>query len=198
MIHSISRVVVGLVAVTTLTATSAGAAHAQKLSYADGASDVHVFQADDTTTLVGDVVNTDVRSVRIDHRNLKLKAKFGYTDLTRTGVGFASVLHVLNSEGRQFDVVVAAGAASWRGGAVLQKPNGKELECASIRRSIDYDANTVKVSLGTDCLGEPRWVRVALEAVSIQAEDDLLYIDDAQHPDIPTQGTTGSRKIRRG
>lgn len=197
MIHSISRVFV--VAVTTLVATAtAGAAHAQKLSYADGASDVHVFQADDSTTLVGDVVNTDVRSVKIDHRNRKLKAKFGYTDLTRTGIGFAALLHVLSSEGRRFNVVVAAGTASWRGGAVLETANGKDLECASIRRTIDYDANTVKVSLGTDCLDEPRWVRVALEAASIQAEDNLVYIDDAQHADVPTQGTTLSGKIRRG
>ncbi len=51
--------------------------------------------------------------------------------------------------------------------------------------------------MGTDCLNEPRWVRVALEAFSIQAEDDLLYIDDAQHADIPKQGTWSS-KIRRG
>jgi hypothetical protein len=195
MIHTIPRIFA--VVVTTLVATS-GAAHAEKLSYVDSASDVHVFQADDTTTLVGDVVNTDVRSVRIDHRNRKLKAKFGYTDLTRTGVGFVSVLHVLSSEGRSLNVIVAAGRASWRGGAVLETAAGRDLECPSIRRTIDYDANTVKVSLGTDCLGEPRWVRVALEAASIQADDNLVYIDDAQHADVPTQGTTLSRKIRRG
>jgi hypothetical protein len=194
MVQSICRV---FGVVVTLLVVTAGAAHAQKLSYADGASDVHVFQADDTTTLVGDVVNTDARSVRIDHRNRVLKAKFGYTDLARTGVAFAAILHVLSSEGRQFNVVVAAGTGSWRGGAVLETANGKELECTSLRRSIDYDANTVKVSLGTDCLDDPRWVRVALEVASIQAEDDLVYIDDAQHPDIPDQGTYSS-KVRRG
>ena len=191
---AISRV---LVAVLTLLLAIAGAAHAQKLSYADTASDVYVFNPHDTTTLVGDVVNTDVRSVRIDHRDQVLKAKFRHTDLAKTGVGFAELLHVLSSDGRRFNVFVSAGKSAWHGTAALETSSGKKLKCAALHPSIDFDANTGEVSMGTDCLNEPRWVRVALEAFSIQAEDDLLYIDDAQHADIPKQGTWSS-KIRRG
>jgi hypothetical protein len=197
MVHSISRVAVGVAATTTLAVTGVGAAHGQELSYADGASDVHVFQADDTTTLVGDVVNTDVTSVSVDHRNRRLKAKYGFTDLARTGLGFVALLHLRTSERDRFNVLVVANTTSWRGGAVLETWSGKELECGSLRRTIDYDANTVKVSLGTDCLDEPRWVQVALEAASVQAEDNLVYIDDAQHADVPARGTW-SRKVRRG
>lgn len=197
MTHSFSRVVVGAAAASALLVAGAGAAHGQQVSYADGASDVHVFQSDDTATLVGDVVNTDVRSVLVDHRNRRIKARFGFTDLARTGVGFVSLLHVRTSEGRRFNVLVVATQGGWSGGTVLETWNGKELECGSLRRTIDYDANTVKVSLGTDCLDEPRWVQVALEAASVQAEDNLVYIDDAQHADVPARGTW-SRKIRGG
>jgi hypothetical protein len=209
VVHPISRVAVSAATVTALTVTGAGASHAQKLSYADGASDVYALHDDDSTTLVGDVVNTDVRSVTIDHRNRTFKAKFGYTDLARTGNGFLVNLHVLTSNGTQFLVYVSAASStpgSWRGDRpLLAKGNGKSpknVECASIRRSIDYEANTLKVSLSTDCLGEPRWVRVALKAASVQVgglpEDGVLYVaDDAQRPDVPPTITL-SGKIRRG
>jgi hypothetical protein len=197
MVRSVPRLAAGVAATTALAVAGAGAAHGQQLSYADGASDVHVFQADDSTVLVGDMVNTDVTSVKVDHRNRRLKAKYGFTDLAHTGVGFVALLHLRTSERDRFNVLVVATSTSWRGGAVLETWNGRELECGSLRRAIDYDANTVRVSLGTDCLGKPRWVQVAVEAASVQAEDNLVYIDDAQHADVPAWGTW-SRKIRRG
>ena len=193
-VHSVSSA--GAVLVTALVATGAGAAHGQELSYADGASDVHLIQADDSTTLHGDMVNTDVTTVLVDHRNRRLKARFGFTDLARTGQGFVTLLQVRTSEGRRFNVVVVATPGGWRGQPVLQTLNGKELECASLRRAIDYDANTVKVSMGTDCLDRPRWVQVGLLALSSPTAD-TFYIDDAQHPDVPVRSTL-SRKIRRG
>jgi hypothetical protein len=105
----------------------------------------------------------------------------------------------------RFIVVISVGPGSWRGDRpLLAKANGKNfknLECASIRRLIDYDANTVKVSLGTDCLGEPRWVRVAGKVASVAsipgADGGLYYADDAQRPDVPAT-VTWSGKIRRG
>ena len=193
MVHSITRVVI--VAVTTLAASSAGAAHGQELSYADSTSDVHLLQADDSTTLHGDMDNTDVRSVRIDHGNRRIRAKFGFTDLARTGLGFVTALSVGTSDGRRFRVLVDT-IDAWRGRAVLETWNGKEIECASMRHAIDYDANTVKVSMRTDCLAGPRWVRVGLVAASTP-DGTTVYIDDAQHADVPERSTWSS-KIRRG
>ncbi len=201
MVHPIARLArfTTLVAAvtTTLAVAGTGVAHAQQLSYADTASDVHAFQPDDSTVLVGDVVNTDVTKVTVDHRNKRLKATYRYTDLDRTGQGFVAVLHVRTAKRARFNLLVVAGTASWRGVHVLETWNGREIECGSMRHSIDYDANVVKVSLDRDCLKEPRWVQVALEAASIQDDPDLVYIDDAQHPDIPDVGTW-STKIRKG
>jgi hypothetical protein len=147
------------------------------------------------------VVNTDVRSVTIDHRNRTLKAKFGYTDLARTGIGFFVNWHVLTSEGKRFLAYASAGASrgGWNGQqTVLWSGSGKPLDCASLRSSFDYDANTVKVSLGTDCLGKPRWVRVGVKVAST-GDDFLSYVDDAQRPDVvPTRSVILSCKIRRG
>ena len=192
MVHSVSRV---LVAVTALVVTGAGAAHGQELSYADSASDVHVIQADDSTTLHGDMVNTDVRSVRIDHGNRKIRAKFAFTDLARTGQVFITALSVRTSDRRRFRVVVDA-LNAWRGRSVLVTWNGREIECDSMRHAIDYDANTVKVSMRTDCLAEPRWVQVGLLAASTP-DGTTVYVDDAQHADFPARSTWSS-KVRRG
>jgi hypothetical protein len=192
MAHSVSRVVV---AATALAVTGAGAAHGQELSYADSASDVHVIQADDSATLYGDMVNTDVRSVRIDHGNRKIRAKFVFTDLARTGQVFVTALSVRTSDRRRFRVVVDA-LNAWRGWSVLETWNGKEIECASMRHAIDYDTNTVKVSMRTDCLAEPRWVQVGLIAASTP-DGATVYVDDAQHADFP-EWSTWSSKIRRG
>jgi hypothetical protein len=202
MIHPIPRLarITTLVAAvsTTLAVAGTGVAHAQALSYDDSASDVHVFQPDDSTVLVGDVVNTDVRSVTVDHRNKRLKAKYRYTDLTRTGTGFVALLHLRTSDAKRFNLLVVATAdTSWRGGAALETWNGRPLTCGSLRHSINYDTNVIKVSLENDCLKKPRWVQVAMEAASIQEDPNLVYIDDAQHPDVPDVGTW-SRKIRKG
>jgi hypothetical protein len=201
MVHPISRVAAAatltIAATTALVVATAGTAYAQELSYADTASDVHAFQPDNSTVLIGDVVNTDVTTVTVDHRNKRLKATYRYTDLDRTGQGFVALLHLRTSDRVRFNVLVVAGTASWRGVHALETWNGKELECGSLRHSIDYDTNVVKVSLENKCLKKPRWVQVALEAASIQDDPDVVYIDDAQHPDIPDAGTW-SRKIRRG
>jgi hypothetical protein len=195
MVRSLPRVVIAIAATTALAATGAGAAHAERLTYDDSASDVHVIQADDSTTLHGDMVNTDIRSVLVDHRERRIKGKFGFTDLARTGQVYIAALSVYTSDDRRFRLVVDT-LGPWRGRSVLETWNGKEVECDSLRHEIDYDANWVKVSLGTDCLAEPRWVRVGLVAVST-ADGTTLYIDDGQHPDVPARSTWSS-KIRRG
>ncbi|HEX5985835.1 MAG TPA: hypothetical protein VFY86_04905 [Nocardioides sp.] len=201
MVHPIPRLatITTLVAAvtTTLAVAGTGVAHAQELSYADNASDVHAFQPDGSTVLVGDVVNTDVTSTTVDHRNKRVKATFRYTDLDRTGQAFVALLHLRTSDGKRFNLPVVAGPASWRGEAALETWNGKELDCGSLRHSINYDADVMKVSLDRECLKEPRWVQVALEAASIHDDPNLVYIDDAQHPDVPDVGTW-SRKIRKG
>ncbi len=194
MVHSVLRVV-GVAVTALLAATGAGAAHGQDLSYADSASDVYLIQADDSTTLHGDMVNTDVRWVRIHHGNRRIKAKFGFTDLARTGEGFITALSVRTSDSRRFRVVVDAISAR-RGLSGLETWNGKELECASMHHAVDYDANTVKVSMGTDCIAEPRWLQVGLFVLSTP-DGDTVYIDDAQHADVP-RWSTWSSKIRRG
>ena len=71
-----------------------------------------------------------------------------------------------------------------------------QLRAWSMRHAIDYDANTVKVSMRTECLAGPRWVRVGLVAASTP-DGTTVYIDDAQHPDVPVRSTWSS-KIRRG
>ena len=193
MAHSISRVVI--VAAAALAAIGGGAAHGQELSYADGASDVHLLQPDNTATLYGDMVNTDVVSVLVDHRNRQIKAKFGFTDLARTSQRFIAALSVRTSDSRRYRVVVNA-LSSWRGETAIETWNGKEVECASIRHAIDYDANTIKLSMDTDCLEKPRWVQVGLVTASTP-DGNTVYADDAQRPDFPLWNVWSS-KVRRG
>jgi hypothetical protein len=195
MVRSLPRVVIAIAATTALAATGAGAAHAERLTYDDSASDVHVIQPDDSTTLHGDMVNTDIRSVLVDHRERRIKGKFGFTDLARTGQVYIAALSVYTSDDRRFRLVVDT-LGPWRGRSVLQTWIGKEVACDSLRHEIDYDANHVTVSLRTDCLSEPRWVRVGLVAASTP-DGVTVYIDDAQHPDVPGRSNWSS-KIRRG
>jgi hypothetical protein len=192
MAHSISRVVI--VAAAALAAIGGGTAHGQELAYADGASDVYQLQPDNSATLYGDMVNTDVVSVLVDHRNRTIKAKFGYTDLARTQ-HFIAALSVRTSDSRRYRVVVNA-LSSWRGETAFETWNGKEIECASIRHAIDYDANTVKLAMDTDCLEKPRWVQVGLVTASTP-DGNTVYADDAQAPDFP-RWSTWSSKVRRG
>lgn len=195
MVHTLPRVVAAVAAATALAGPGAGAAHGDELTYADTASDVHLLQPDNSTTLHGDMVNTDVSTVLVDHRDRRIKGKFGFTDLARTGQGFVAALSVYTSDDRRFRVVVHT-LGPWRGQSVLETWNGKEVECDSMRHDVDYDANTVKVSLPTDCLAAPRWVRVGL-VVASTPDGTTVYIDDAQHPDVPARSTWSS-KIRRG
>jgi hypothetical protein len=195
MVHRVHSASLVAMAVMVLLATGAGTAHSEQLTYADAASDVHLL-TDNTATLYGDMVNADVVSVFVDHRNRRLKAKFTYTDLARTGVGFVSMLAVRTADSNRFRITVNAGGGRWSGHTTLETWNGKELECESMRHSIDYDANTVKVSMGTDCLEKPRWVKVGLVAAS-SPDGDAVYVDDAQRPGYPPYDTW-SNKVRRG
>lgn len=47
------------------------------------------------------------------------------------------------------------------------------LTCPGLRHHVDYDADTVRIRLARECVGDPTWVRVALAAYLFRSWDTI-------------------------
>lgn len=171
------------------------AAHADKYTHADGAGDVYSSVGQSGTyTPAPDRVIGDVLSSTIQHKRRNVVMRLQYRDLVNDSEYDAHVYLIHTSKMNRVVNLYASNLVPG-GRAVMTKPNGKRVSC-HIGRKIDYDLNTATVVVPRSCLGEPRWVKVAMGGVMFTGAGatDTTWLDDAL-----SAGTSGvfSPRVRR-
>jgi hypothetical protein len=174
-----SALVAATAAVVTLAPT---AAHAKRYSHVDAPGDVlsgPVTSTGNPTTLEAARTNGDVVSSSVAHKSRKVVMRMQFRDIAWDSEVNAYLFKLRTGSMTRYVTVYASDG--FRGGrAQMTKTNGKRVSC-HLRRSIDYTANNVTVSVPRSCLGKPRWVKVGMGSLFFTGfgTGDTEYVDDA-------------------
>ncbi len=135
----------------------------------------------------GDLVSTTVR-----HRKRTVLMVGRYRELTQVA-GQVHFFVIRTNEHRTRRVGLFVDADDWQGTCLLHERRRVSLSCPGVQRSIDYQANVIRVVVPRRCLSRPRWVRVRIET---ETQDATKVYDDA----APGRGTgpwTFGPRVRR-
>lgn len=182
-----------VVAAAALLPLVPSAAHADSYTQVDAVGDVQSspLSGDVTFTPVPDRTEGDVAYTKVGHRARVIRVKIAFRDLTHAGPNGQFIRIKSNRLNREVDLLAYPGA--WRGKATTSKFSGKKVRC-NVRHTIDYVAHKVVVNVPRSCLGNPRWVRVAIGSATY--DDTMFYADDARAKSLPDYWVY-SPKIRR-
>lgn len=182
----------------TLVASPAATARAQIFEDSDVVGDVSDLTDETTATPAPDQTLSDVRATRLAHGATRVAVRVDYVDLQKVGESQAIFVDLFSDE-RSRRLQLAAYPGGWSGETQMYTARWREVSCGGVRHSIDYAAETMKVSFPRRCLGNPRWVNFRVVAL---AEDDGFFADDALS-DAPISSQDGnwlkwSGRVRRG
>ena len=169
-----------LVAATVAAVLAPSAAQAKSWSHADATGDVFSapYKSNAFTPapdrVVGDVIGSSIR-----HKRRAVVMQLQYRDL-ELGSEINGHIFVIKTPSMRRVVTLAAASAFPNGRVEVQKPNGKKVSCRVPHR-IDYTANTATVVVPRSCLGNPKWVKVAMAGASFTGftSTSTMWIDDA-------------------
>lgn len=151
-------------------------AQAKTYTSTDAANDVVVVtMPGGTTAPAADRTEGDIVGSQVRHKARAVVLTMHFQELTAG----QTALHWYGIKtGKMTRIVLMQSDAAHPGGqARLFKPNGKTVRC-HIGHAVDYTANTATVKVPRSCLGEPKWVKVAMQEASSLA-DNQAYVDDS-------------------
>jgi len=154
------------------------AAHADKYVHTDASGDVVSFDPEsEATTVVPDRAEGDVVRSVVRHRAHKIVLTLAYRELT-AGPQVMHYYGIRTSTMKRY--VALRTSASHPGGRVaLFDSHDKKVRC-KVGGKVDYTANTATVSVPRSCLGNPRWVKVAMAQATFGTATSPFYVDDSR------------------
>lgn len=194
---SLTRRVLTVVAGACAVLGPAGAASAATLALHDPSGDVWSQDMSGSGYVAaGSKVNTDLVRTSFRHgpRNLVVTNK--YVDLRRVGGGFFYSFRLRTNEHVRRFAFISAGPQQWRGHLDLIRPNGDPSGCDGATKQIDYDLDTITVTVPRSCVSNPRWVQFTAEADSFSRDGSSLYTDNPHNDQAQYRGWT--TRIRQG
>jgi hypothetical protein len=203
-VSAFRRASILLAAATTATAIlgPAGPASAERLALTDPTNDVwavDITGSGDGNFVPADPptqVNTDLTQTSFRHGPGKLIVRATFDDLRRVGGGYEFGFNLrTNAKVHRF-AYIDAGPGHWRGQLFVGRPNGDKVKCAGKSREIDYEQNTVTISVPRFCANKPRWVQFNAAAFSIDDGETHIYTDNPHNEEAQFNGW--SDRIRRG
>lgn len=152
----------------------APAAHADTSSKSDVAKDVRSYEEEvDDVQPAGPISydpahdNGDLTGVRVRHDTTTVRVVLSFRALRAQGSNH-EYAYRLRTGTLERKVVFSAYPSYWQGTTVFfSKPDGTPVDCTG-KRTIDYGANTVKLSVPTSCLGKPTKVGVAVKVTQLE------------------------------
>lgn len=152
----------------------APAAYADTANRSDPAKDVRSYTEEvDDVEPAGPVHadpghdNGDLVGVRVRHDAATVRVVLSFRALRAQGSNHEYAFG-LRTGALQRKAVFSAYPSYWQGTKVFfSKPDGSPVTCTG-KRTIDYVANTVKLSVPTSCLGKPTKVGVAVKVTQLE------------------------------
>jgi len=127
----------------------------------------------------------DVTRAMIDHRYRRVVLKLRYAELERRGFRF-ELAELSTSGGGHFVVFLdTAKDLGWQGRVgLVDLTDATDLDlnvwrpCRGLWHEVDYEQNTVKLSVPRRCLDNPRWIRAGIGGNAVLGVRGI-YVDDA-------------------
>lgn len=187
---------VGLVVLGT-----GGPAAAEAVAVADHRHDVwEAFYSDDGELLgwdeVGSRENTDIASTQVRHQPRKAVITTSFVSLRKdSAVLFPGLTHLMRlDDGTELAAAVTLDPMP-AGTVVLQDPETGSVECDGLAHRVDYQSDTVLVTIPRRCLGWPDWLRVNTVARS-EDSSNRFFKDVGDRPGHGAGGFT--RRLSAG
>jgi len=176
------------------------AAFAQRLTVADPKGDSHEIVQDPDTgaysyPTVGSAPNSDFVRAVYRHTRSRIINRTTFMNLSHSGQGVIINAAIGTSTGLVRDAWVLKDPSKSGNRVAFHEPHGTPVPCSGMKRAIDWDANTVMVSVPRSCLGSPRWVTVSVSGGNYGDGTRRSYVD------VIGTSTTHyhwSARIRRG
>lgn len=130
-------------------------------------SDPFLVSGSDVPVPAPDSTTADITSTTVDHRFRRLDVTMAVRDVRRSFSD--TVVMRVRTPQRGFTVW-----AERRGSQTVTSLAGRrsELTCRRLATTVDRTTDTIRVSLPTACIGDPRWVQVGVILVSSDVHHD--------------------------
>jgi hypothetical protein len=146
--------------------------------------------------------NGDIRHVAVAHRQETLVIKVQYTDLDLEALKFGTPLRAFvdSNLGIESDIYIAWDGTARQQAGVNIFNGGGDVDCKGASASVDLEGNTATLSVPRQCLGLPRWVRVALESEVLldNYPAEPAHMDSAMDAGFPANTRLDGTLIKRG
>lgn len=147
--------------------------------------------------------SVDIVQTVIVHRQRWLEVTVRFRDLLRLSDHETSV-RVVTPTGDRYDVRVEARPSNRT--RVVMTRNARAFSCLGTDAGVERSRDRVDLSIATDCLDVPEWVRVGVtvegfeDTGSAEHPDDFeMYLDDAWRTDLGKHAQPAlSDRVRRG
>jgi hypothetical protein len=137
----------------------------------------------------------DIRSTTFRHGAGGIWMRMRFTELGRIADLFNASVRLRTDTDVYRGVAVMAGSrrffgeSRWRGGALVERRDGRPVDSCAATHRINYDTNVIVLRVPRTCLGDPRWVRANAGFSSFRyGKNAMSFIDGGN--DSP-QGVTG-------
>ena len=171
-----------------LVMVSGVAAQAQTAKVNDRRDDVWRATHDEADPYVAanSPLNADIDRTTVDHGSRELVITTTYERLAERRHTVFPIWTIRTSDGTGYSAAVLAGPGDWTGQTFLFTDStppplrvsalvGAGGECARMSHTIDYDANTISITIPRACLGAPDELRVRSTAQASSGEDKSWY-----------------------
>lgn len=174
---------------------TAGPAAAQEAVEVDRTGDVWRTNFDEAEpTLAPHVTNGDVEQVTFAHDGRAVVVTGEFVDLAGTGQLSAFGYRARTNDKVYRTVFVESTPKHPEGRVTVARRDGDTVRACDASHSIDYEANTITVSVPRSCLRYPRWVQ--LTAVNYRMTRTAFVIDNPHNAGPEPRGWTD--RLRRG
>lgn len=190
------RLAIPAACVLALALTGTAPAHADSRTLVDGPGDVWKHTGDPVQ--VPDHRRGDILRVTVQHNAGQVVIRTTFAQLDRKGPRFVVAARLRTNTGlvRWARLLAGPGGSTWAGATRLyRRDNTTRVKCA-VSHHVDYAEDVAVIRVPRPCLGEPRWLQVALGVASITARG---FFADNPFNHGPTETLPDyTRRIRRG
>lgn len=185
-----TRALAVLTAALLLVGATAGVAGAREVALRDPAGDMWRMDFAGDTEQAPDTRVGDVRRAVFRHGRSNIVIRQNYVDLRRVGEYTLYLARIQSGSKTYREVQVEAGPHSWRGAVKVFNRRGDRVSCDATHR-IDYENNTLVMTVPRSCLRTPRMVRATASSSWAHRRRHVFLMDNPHNERSAANTWTG-------